>query len=674
MSKRILLFLLSSFVLQLTLKAQVETNAPLLKSAAIERKIAEDSNYNKALITAKQKGWKLVLNEKNDSKAYLMGTYADGTPKYLTTFNNTIAAATTRASQLWPGGASGLNLSGSSANMKNKLAVWDGAKPLATHVELVGRITQKDAPSSTIDHTTHVTGTMIASGVNPIAKGMAYGLQGILAYDYNNDVSEITAEAANLVLSNHSYGAVCGWYNNSGNWEFYGRATDTADYKFGYYDSEAQLLDDIAYNAPNYLIVRAAGNNRNVNGPAVGGSYYRYDANNVMNFAGARPAGISNNDGYDILPTAACAKNILTVGAVGGIATGYTKASDVVMSSFSSWGPTDDGRIKPDIVADGVSVTSCVATSTTAYASSSGTSMATPNATGSLLLLQEYYAQLKGGGSNFMRSATLKGLAIHTADEAGTTAGPDYKFGWGLLNVQKAAEVIKGAIPSNNSSTSTHLIYENTLSNGGTFTLPVIANSTGTLVATLCWTDVKGTVETSNVLNNRTKKLVNDLDVRITNGTTVYKPWVLDPLVPSAAATKGDNITDNVERINIDTAIKGQTYTITVSHKGSLQKGSQAYSLIVSGAGGSLYDDNTFIVSPNPSNGNFRIFYKADTNADLIVSITDLSGNTIFAKSYPNFIGTYIEDVSKKYLQFGYYVVKIVHGSHVDFRKVLITH
>jgi len=258
------------------------------------------------------------------------------------------------------------------------------------------------------------------------------------------------------------------------------------------------------------------------------------------------------------------------------------------MSSFSSWGPTDDGRIKPDLVADGVNVTSSIATGNSDYESESGTSMATPNTTGSLLLLQEYYSQLKSG--SFMRSATLKGLAIHTAEEAGDAAGPDYRFGWGLLNVEKGAAVIKAAIISKNADTSKHLLYENTLANGGTFSKTVVASGKGQLSATICWTDVSGAVTpTAKALNDTTIKLVNDLDIRITKGTSTYMPWILNPNNPSAAATKGDNIRDNVERVDIDSVVPGQTYTITVSHKGTLSGGSQAYSLLVSGVGGTAY-------------------------------------------------------------------------------------
>jgi len=77
------------------------------------------------------------------------------------------------------------------------------------------------------------------------------------------------------------------------------------------------------------------------------------------------PAGISSNDAFGSIAWDANAKNILTVGAVEGIPGGYNRKEDVIMSSFSSWGPTDDGRIKPDLVADGVGVYSTNASTNT---------------------------------------------------------------------------------------------------------------------------------------------------------------------------------------------------------------------------------------------------------------------------------------------------------------------
>ena len=595
MTKKIIVFVLCTCYYSIALHAQVTTNNKELKRAGEALKLEASNNYTQALSLAKEKGWPLVIKGKNNSVSKLVGVDAFGLPRYYTTYNNTIAAATTGASQLWPGGSTGLNLSGSSAVMKNKLGIWDDGSPLTTHVELTGRVTVKDAGTPS-DHATHVAGTMIATGVNPVAKGMSFGAQGIISYDFGGftglDVPKMFTEANNgLLLSNHSYGATAGWAFNSDSsrWEFYGEPGATEDFKFGYYDQNAMLKDSIAYNAPDYLIVTAAGNNRAENGPAVGQPYFRFNSSGKMAAAGNRPAGISSNDSYGIIAMDANAKNMLTVGAVNGIAAGYNKPGDVVMSSFSSWGPTDDGRIKPDIVADGVNVTSSIATSNNAYGTFSGTSMATPNTTGSLFLLQDYFSQLKPG--TFMRSATLKGLAIHTADEAGAAPGPDYQFGWGLLDVKKAADVIKAAVISNNAATSQHLLYENVLDNAAqqTFTTTVTASGNGPLVATICWTDVKGTVDLVNKLNNTTPKLVNDLDIRITSGANTYMPWKLDPANPGNAATKGDNILDNVERINIDSVVPGQSYTITVTHKGTLVRGSQAYSLLVSGVGGTAY-------------------------------------------------------------------------------------
>ncbi|MBV9988820.1 MAG: S8 family peptidase [Chitinophagaceae bacterium] len=633
MMKKNALTLLCICVFAVVSRAQVATNERFFKQAAVEFKLNADANYARAMVLAKRHNWPLSFTARNGNLAVLVGVDVFDQPKYYITNNNTIAAATTRANQLWPGGRSGLNLSGSSATLKNRIGVWDGGSVLATHQELTGRVTQKDNPSSTVDHATHVSGTMIASGVNPAAKGMAFGAQGLVAYDFNQDQVEMASEATNLVLSNHSYSIIAGWNYNStqSRWEFNGDPNENEDYKFGYYSTDAQILDSIAYNAPFYLIVKSAGNNRDENGPAVGSPYYRKNTSGQFVNAGNRPAGISSNDSYDIISWDCGAKNILTVGAVEGIVTDYSRKEDVVMTSFSSWGPTDDGRIKPDIVADGANVLSSIATSNSSYSSFSGTSMSSPNATGSLFLVQEYYNKLKGG-TNFLRSATLKGLAIHTADEAGDAVGPDYKFGWGLLNVEKAAAVITAAVPSNNASTSAHLLYENVLNQGGSFTTNVVATGNGQLQATICWTDVKGAVDVVNKLNNRAKNLVNDLDIRITrtvNGNTrTYKPWTLDVNNPSAPAVPGDNITDNVERIDVDSTVPGATYTITVTHKGTLARGSQAYSLLVSGVGGTPY-----CASAPATNTGSRI----DSVVFRNVAIANPAGNTTYT-DYTNYV------------------------------------
>ncbi len=521
----------------------------------------------------------------------------NGHPVYYATDFNTRAAATTRTDQLWEGGSLRLNLSGNSAAVAGKMALWDGGPVKGTHRELTGRVVQRDA-GAIVDagtgtaHATHVAGTMTGRGVQPQARGMANGFARLQAYDFSSDIAEMAAAAADLLVSNHSYGTTAGWRlnpNRAGTaadpqWEWLGdvNISTTEDLRFGYYNSDTHRWDEITFNAPYYLPVKSAGNFRSQNGPAVGQPFWRRNASGTFELIASRPEGISSNNGYDNVTTYGTAKNILTIGAVEPIPRGYNQPADVRMASFSSWGPTDDGRIKPDLVANGVAVFSASSNSDSAYATFNGTSMATPNVSGTLMLLQEYHASLNNGA--FMRAATLKGLVIHTADEAGTAPGPDYAHGWGLLNAQRAAQVTAN---ENND----HLISERELAHNGNYTLTAVASGRGPLTVTLSWTDPPGAAAPAAAasLNSRTPRLVNDLDVRISDDTGTWLPWTLNPEAPAGPAAAGDNIRDNVEQIRIENAVPGRMYTIRISHKGSLQNGSQTYSLIASGIGGKTF-------------------------------------------------------------------------------------
>ena len=543
-----------------------------------------NANYQKAMKVATQKGWKTEGDLGNEKFFRLSGIDETGHPLYIATESNANAAATTRTDQLYKGGSLGLSLSGSSDAVKDRLGIWDGGAVLVTHQEFGSRVTQQDNATGGDLHPTHVAGTMIATGVSAQAKGMAFGAN-LKAWDFGGDVTEMTAAANNLAISNHSYGFQAGWvYNGTTNrWAWYGNTnvSDTEDYKFGFYDTNAQAWDKIANAAPFYLIVKSAGNNRSETGPPAGTYYFlgtsTKDSSNVAR---------SKNDSYDCLSTTSTAKNVLIVGAISGTkGVPPVQPSSIKISSFSSWGPTDDGRIKPDLVAVGVNLFSASNTSTTAYAIESGTSMSAPQTSGSLLLLQELYANLNAG--QLMKSSTLKGLALHTADDAGN-AGPDYVYGWGLLNMEKAAKVILNADKS-------YALTERNLANTAVFSQKITASGKGSLTATISWTDpeaVASAVTTAN-LNNRTPKLVNDLDLKITDGTNNYLPFILNPDKPADVATRGDNIRDNIEQILIPDAVPGRTYTLTVSHKGTLKNASQDYGLIISGIGGKEYCAST---------------------------------------------------------------------------------
>lgn len=473
-------------------------------------------------------GWQEEIKLSNGGIAILVGVFDDGTPKYYQTHNRG-AGITTRANRVHTGGSAGLNLNGE--NMIG--GVWDGGRTRATHLLLQNRVTQMDNPSSLSSHATHVSGTMIGTGdvVNGAAKGMAPAAE-LIAYDFLNDESEMTAAAATgLLVSNHSYGL---------------NIEQLPLWRIGYYDNNARNLDNIVYNAPYYLPVCSAGNDRQ---------------------SGQNPG----DGGYDYLTDKSVSKNSIVTAAVYQVSN-YTSPSSVVMSSFSSWGPTDDGRIKPDISGKGVNTYSSTANSNSSYSSYSGTSMASPNVAGSLLLLQQHYNNTNGF---YMLSSTLRGLALHTADEAGGAPGPDYRFGWGLLNTEKAAEVI-----TNNGIAS--VIIEEQLAQDEVYTFSVQADGINDLVASITWTDPAGTSPQAGINDLDTPMLVNDLDLRVSNdGGNTFYPWKLNPVTPSAAATRGDNIVDNIEKIEIPNA-SGE-YIIRVSHKDILTNNTQAFSLIVTG-------------------------------------------------------------------------------------------
>ncbi|MEQ1744097.1 MAG: S8 family serine peptidase, partial [Saprospiraceae bacterium] len=490
---------------------------------------------------------------------------------------NSISAAVHGTDQLYPNGDAGLSLTGAGRT----LGVWEVGRPRLTHVEYGGRVIQADNSTAPIsNHANHVCGTMIAAGVEPEARGMAYEAN-LRASDTNNDASEMATGAAapvSLRVSNHSYGAFSGWdyeENDSPQWSWFGNTavSQTTDYKFGHYNSQARDYDNVAHSAPFYLPVFAAANDRDDSGPGPGGEHWVQNASGqwVLSTTTRQPDG--GTSGYDCLAPSACAKNILTVGAVE--ATFENGLVVYSMSDFSSWGPTDDGRIKPDIVARGVDVFSTGGASNTHYYLSQGTSMAAPAVAGSLELLLQHYTNLNPGFT--IRASALKGLVVHTAT---ASDGPDYQQGWGLLNTRAAADLISSSFVFESRD---RLISRDSLTNGSTRELNYYHDGATPFKVTVAWTDPAGPVAPV-ALGPTTPRLVNDLDVRLIRqqGGTTYLPWRLNPASPSLNATKGDNFRDNVEQVYEENLPAGM-YTVRITHKGTLSGGVQYFSTMLSG-------------------------------------------------------------------------------------------
>ncbi len=539
-------------------------------------------------------------------KIQFSGFADNGFPSYKTTCTNISLANTIGVNKVWPGGALGLSLTGLGVN---KLGMWDGGAIRTTHKEFTGRVTRMDTNTLLLGHSNNIAGILVASGVDVNAKGMAYQ-SNLKAWVYDNDVAEMAAAANSLLVSNHAYGDLAAWFVSGPNTYWLGDTTisTTKDWQFGFYDNTTKQWDSIAYTNPYYLIVKAVGNDRG-NKLAPNSPHYVWNGSGwTLSYTTRDTVGP-----YDCVVTYGNAKNILSVGAVPVQSNGFVSAP-INTYSYSSWGPTDDGRIKPDVVTGTGTTITPNSTHDSSYTSLGGTSGASAAASGSLYLLQQHYYNTN---NKWMKAATLKGLAIHTADNCKTTLGPNYESGWGLLNIAKAVQLI--------SDSSKNMIREYSLNNNDSFELAVYITNTDTTKITISWTDPTALVRPP-ALNDTTLCLVNDLDLRLINQTSnqVYTPFILNPYNPSAAATTGDNYRDNVEQIyatNLPTGF----YTIKVKHKNTLFNAApQAFAIIGSGfiATPQIASSNIVLANFSSTTANFRInsFTKGNGTKRLIIA------------------------------------------------------
>ena len=616
-----------------------------------------EENYAKALEVVKAKNLPLSgINEQGNFFSLRGLDEETGEVLYFQTLNNTTeksSVQTARAQHLYSGGSLGINIQGQGM----EIGIWDGGQPLAGHQNLgIARVTNKDGqfitstdPAEQLsgeNHATHVAGTMMGSGAGTIyARGIAFNAY-LWSNTWTQDISEMTTQAAaGLLVSNHSYGIGNSSYVN------------TPGY-FGRYTAFSKAVDNLTKNAPDYLPVYAAGNDHA--GVRVSGSLVQLNP---------------SKSGMDQLTNENVAKNPVTVAAIEGftnyVSSGYD-SNNVVLSSFSQWGPTDDFRIKPDISAKGVDVYSSIATGVANYDTYDGTSMAAPSVTAVFALWQQYRKQLwplRG----FMKAASLKALMAHTASEAGSNEGPDWKFGWGVINAQGGAKVMKDA------KANQAIFEELTLQNNATYRRVVTANGTEPLVVTIAWTDADANIVTET--DSSASLLVNDLDVRVRriSTNTVVLPWTLNKSWSSLYAHRADNNVDPIEKITYYGTLSGVAqagdYEITVTHKGTLVGGSQNFSLVVSGIGATSSSENTVFedmkIYPNPAKDVVNISADFSTVENATVEIYDMLGKRVFANnSLFSFNNEAAIDVST--FNAGVYLVKVIKDGKVDTRKVVI--
>lgn len=420
---------------------------------------------------------------------------------------------------------------------------------------------------STDHHATHVAGTFVGNGTNSslVFMGMAdlATLRSYLWYPRlkangkcnNQDKSPATADTQNKFCDATNNGAHAS--NNSWGYVVECPGEEPCDYKtgagncdlYGDYTALSQTYDDLVRSTnPNcevpqrITIVFSAGNEQN-------------DIDCKPNFSDCDPVDKKNlacqiDTGlgihwpfYTLLPPGGTAKNTLVVGA--------TYSDNETITCFSSFGPTDDGRVKPDVVAPGdqnennTCARGLEIKSTrwpgVKYMDMPGTSMAAPAVSGSALLLYQQFSQTFPGMTAL--PSTIKALLINTAKDLGNP-GPDYKYGYGFINVRKAVETILNGDLLEGAIINQGQIDHNPIN---------IPPLTQYLKITLAWDDPQGQVGAA-------KELVNDLDLCLIppeGGPCTKFPFILDPDNPGNVATTGVDTINNVEQVVVQQPAQG---------------------------------------------------------------------------------------------------------------------
>jgi PKD repeat protein len=368
--------------------------------------------------------------------------------------------------------------------------------PVGPHIDYQGRIDQSNTTSNNGNHGDMTTGILMGGGnLDPTKRGMGTGAF-IYIYDigpYSHILnSPITNQTLGVMVTSTSYSQGCNDYT-----------TDT------------QTGDQILNQNPTLLHVFSAGNN----GPG--------DCN-----YGAGGGWGNITGGYKQ------GKNV--------IACGNLSYLDVLESS-SSRGPAEDGRIKPDICANGVGQMSTDGPNL--YQVGGGTSAASPGIAGIVTQLHQAFRELNSGQN--AEGALIKACLLNTAEDLGNP-GPDFQFGWGRVNALRAVTTMEDNR------------YLSDIASQGSNNVHLVTVPAGTKqVRIMCyWNDVEGDPIA-------VKALVNDLNMTVTDpAATLFNPWVLNS-TPSVAALTSNAVRavddlNNMEQVTIDNPQAG-VYTINVN-------------------------------------------------------------------------------------------------------------
>lgn len=573
------IFTISLIAVSFLTNGQTAEQREVIKSSMNQNIVRQTNNELKNLTAEKEQRIEAFLKNNpekqksfiKDGKIYsLYNVTKEGEPIYITT-KDIPQSNNSKATSLYSGGSIGVNITGTSMVG----GVWDGGQVNANHESLVGQATMQSGQSvnSAIgnDHQQAVTGIMVGKNTNN-ARGIAYGAT-TQNYDWDNDLTEMNDFAnSGFLISNHSYG--------------YANDNTTPVWTFGAYDSQSKAWDQLLKTKPFYLPFVAGGNEQ-------------------------QSSGNSGAGGFDIMTGSSSSKNIVTVGAIN---------SDNSMSDYSNWGPTDDGRIKPDLVTLGTSIDVPLYANNTGYtgnvSSSSGTSYATPAAAAGALLLQQYYYSLN---NSYMKASMLKALLLHSADDDASNNGPDSKFGWGILNLEKAANIIKQNSTTN--GTAKMLMISSNPTNDGTNELVnnFIFGAMG-VKGSLCWVDDEGIEQTlGDGVNNTTNRMVYNFSMKLEQTTPALSAFpynnlsVTTPGTPAIAGNEWFQSANNYIQANLSGTTDNANGKVIIRKSITSPPAVREMALIITGL-----NTNNLGISDLDKNQNIVFFDKLSNKIKLI--------------------------------------------------------
>lgn len=503
-------------------------------------------------------------------------------------------------------------------NMNDLSADFSG-RVLAVH--LLGE--DKESWSDSVGHGTHVAGSIAASGALSGSRPEAHAYEGSLAgvapeaslvvqaFDIDATTGEIFGLPDNLnALFQPAYDDGARVHSNS-----WGADDLDPENPYGGYPVDAREVDEFVWSHPDMTILFAAGNSGTDSLP---------ESETLPGDGVIDP---------DSVTPPATAKNVITVGAseslrppgsgglsdapwvlvslLGGflqdppqnvfvqepISLDFLSDNPEGMAAFSSRGPTDDGRIKPDLVAPGTNIVSARSHDpafdpllgswgpyepNSDYVFNGGTSMATPLAAGSAVLTRQWYA---GQGVTAPSAALIKATLLNGAEDLtpgqyGTGATqemslrPNNVEGWGRVDLGRSLLTTAARRTWFDDYASGLETEDQVMYAGEEFPLNVVSSTP--LEITVAWTDYPGSPAAA-------ENLVNDLDLTVVGpGGQVWHGNGVD----------GDRV-NNVETVDIQRPLRGAYRIVVTAH--NVPQGPQPYALVVAGAVSRMAGSVTYI-------------------------------------------------------------------------------